>query len=290
MRIDKNGKIIPNHQESADSLDYNNELTQELENYSKSIEKYVTGDEYNRLPASLKATYNPERFYNDIIHGDIERLCIPESDNLVNPANYVQSSFEWIVKATGFIAEHLNRWIEEQLTPELKFWYRPSHSKPFTERLIAINKACEDLLNVLPARLPNFPQRFIEKHKELKRVASEADSRSTCDLENGIHNFKLASETFHKTILAIHSEALLYVETKAKQAGEEKSAETEQGNKAINKPENKTRKIFGDKFEVFGLPIDYKNLLYKIKNWPCVAKRIKAIKNLIECKLKKTEK
>ena len=68
------------------------------------------------------------------------------------------------------------------------------------------------------------------------------------------------------------------------------SAETEQENKAINKPENKTRKIFGDKFEVCGLPIYHKNLWYKIKNWPCVAKIIKAIRNLIECKLKKTEK
>ncbi len=228
LRIDKNEGIVPNDQESENSANYKNKLTQIFKNFNKSVEKYTAGDKYNRLPVSLKARYNPEKFYTDIIKGDIEWSRIPERDNLVNPANIVQFQFMWIVETTCFIAKHLNRWIEEELTPELKHWYKPPHSKPFTERLIAINKACEDLLNYLPARLPNFQQHFIEKHKELKRVASEADFRCTWDLENGIHNFKSASETFHKTILAIHSEALLYVETKAKQTEGEQPTETGQ--------------------------------------------------------------
>ena len=70
----------------------------------------------------------------------------------------------------------------------------------------------------------------------------------------------------------------------------EKSADAEQGKKAINKPNNQSRQILGDEFEIWGLSINYKNLWHKIKNWPCVAKRIKAIRNFIECKLKKAEK
>lgn len=64
-------------------------------------------------------------------------------------------------------------------------------------------------------------------------------------------------------------------------------AETRQGNKTTNKPNSKTGKILGDKLELWGLSINYKNLWYKIKNCPCVAKRIKAIRTFIQCKLKK---
>ena len=44
-----------------------------------------------------------------------------------------------------------------------------------------------------------------------------------------------------------------------------KSAGTGGGNKVINKPNGKSPKIFGDKFEVWGLSINYKNLWHKIK-------------------------
>ncbi len=59
-----------------------------------------------------------------------------------------------------------------------------------------------------------------------------------------------------------------------------KPAETEQENKAINKPNGESHKIFGDKFEVWGLSINYKNSWHKIKNWPCVARGIKKIRKL----------
>jgi len=74
------------------------------------------------------------------------------------------------------------------------------------------------------------------------------------------------------------------VKTEAEQSAPQTPAEIGQENKAINKP---NRKIFGDKFEAWGFSINYKNLWYKIKNWPRVVKRIKAIRNFIECKLKK---
>ena len=61
---------------------------------------------------------------------------------------------------------------------------------------------------------------------------------------------------------------------------QQKPAETEQEKKAINKPNGKSHKIFGDKFEVWGLTINYKNSWHKIKNWPCVARRIKKIRKL----------
>ncbi|HUV40774.1 MAG TPA: hypothetical protein VMW23_03175 [Sedimentisphaerales bacterium] len=57
-------------------------------------------------------------------------------------------------------------------------------------------------------------------------------------------------------------------------------AETGQKNEAINKPNSKPTKIFGDTYNLWGLPINYKNLLHKIKNWPCVARRIKEIRKL----------
>ena len=65
-------------------------------------------------------------------------------------------------------------------------------------------------------------------------------------------------------------------------------AETGRGNEAINKPNSKARKIFGDEFGIWGLSINYKNLWHKIKNLACIAKKIKAIRNFIECKLKKS--
>ncbi len=69
------------------------------------------------------------------------------------------------------------------------------------------------------------------------------------------------------------------------------SAETPQENKAINKPNGKSHKIFGDKFELpWGPSINYKNLWHKIKNWPCVVKRIEAIRNFIKRKLKNKAK
>ena len=50
--------------------------------------------------------------------------------------------------------------------------------------------------------------------------------------------------------------------------------------KVVNKPNGKSRKIFGDKFEVWGLSINYKNSWHKIKNWPCVVRGIKKIRKL----------
>ena len=44
------------------------------------------------------------------------------------------------------------------------------------------------------------------------------------------------------------------------------------------KPNSKNRKIFGDKFKLWGLSINYKNLWHKIKNWLCVARGIKKIR------------
>ncbi len=67
-------------------------------------------------------------------------------------------------------------------------------------------------------------------------------------------------------------------------------AETGQKDKAINKPNSKSHKIFDDKFKVWGLSINYKNLWHKIKNWPCVVKRIEAIRNFIKRKLKNKAK
>lgn len=63
-------------------------------------------------------------------------------------------------------------------------------------------------------------------------------------------------------------------------------AETGQEKETISKPNSQNRKIFGDKFELWGLSINYKNLWHFIKSWPCVTKRIKTIRNFIKCKLK----
>lgn len=56
--------------------------------------------------------------------------------------------------------------------------------------------------------------------------------------------------------------------------------ETEQEKQAINKPNGKSHKIFGDEFEVWGLSINYKNFWHKTKNRPCVARGIKKIRKL----------
>ncbi|MFC1675565.1 hypothetical protein ACFL3G_00710 [Planctomycetota bacterium] len=214
--INPKGNRVPNNQELKDSANNEHELAQALKDLSKLREKYAASDDYNRLPASLKAIFNTDNFLADILYDDVKWTRIPERDNLEYPINssngFVQDQFVLLVEATGFIAMHLKRWIEEELTPELRCWYRLD--KPFVNRLIPIQKTCENLLNILPARLPNFERRFIEKYEELKCVALEADSCRTCDLENGIHNFKSASEAFHKTILAILSEAYVYVKQK----------------------------------------------------------------------------
>ena len=201
-----------------------------LRELSEIREKYAESAEYNSLPASLKAIYNTDKFLDDILFGDIEWPTIPERDDLEKPVNssngHFQSQFVWLVEATGFIARHLKRWIEEQLTPELSCWYR--FDKPFTNRLRVIQNTCENLLNVLPARLPDFQQRFMEKYEELKRVALEADSSRTCDLENSIHNFKSASEAFYKTMLIINSEAFVYIKgTKPASGGNVGDTKTE---------------------------------------------------------------
>jgi len=63
--------------------------------------------------------------------------------------------------------------------------------------------------------------------------------------------------------------------------------ETGQENGIENKPNGKSHKIFGDTIGFpWGPQINYKNLWHKVKNWPCVTKIIKTIRNFIECKLK----
>ena len=67
-----------------------------------------------------------------------------------------------------------------------------------------------------------------------------------------------------------------------------KPAETGQGNKAINKPNSKFRKIFGDTISLPWCPsINYKNLWHKIKNWPYVARGIKKIRKLFRMQAEK---
>lgn len=56
---------------------------------------------------------------------------------------------------------------------------------------------------------------------------------------------------------------------------------TDQEQEAINKPDSKNRKIFGETFNFHGIQINYRNLWHKIKNQPFVAKILKVIKRLL---------
>ncbi len=71
-------------------------------------------------------------------------------------------------------------------------------------------------------------------------------------------------------------------ETEQAKLAAEKPAEKRDENKAISTPNDKSRKIFGDKFVVWGLSINYKNSWHKIKNWPCVARGIRKIRKLFK--------
>ena len=78
----------------------------------------------------------------------------------------------------------------------------------------------------------------------------------------------------------IHNEAVLRIVELSKLKDPVKPAETGQENEAINKPNGKSRKIFGDKFEVWGLLINYKNLWHKIKNCHVWQGELKKIRKL----------
>ena len=106
-------------------------------------------------------------------------------------------------------------------------------------------------------------------------------------LKKAIENVRKAVKTHDKgeitgTDVKVHVAYLIKeLDALCRPAAPKKPAETRQENKAINKPNDKSHKIFGDKFELpWGPSINYKNLWHKIKNWPSVARRIKKIRKL----------
>lgn len=168
---------------------------------------------------SKKSEYNSLEFLNDIIYGDIESPKIPERNTLTKLSDtsdkQKRAQFILLVEVTEFILLHLERWIKERLTPDLRFWYIEcsAFETPFTTRLMAIEKCCEGVLNVLPARLPDFQQRFGEMYERLIQSASEADSTRFENLKDSINIFKAASKNFCGIVRMIHSEALAIIKS-----------------------------------------------------------------------------
>jgi len=109
-----------------------------------------------------------------------------------NADELIQSQTAWLAKTSAYIAMHLKRWWEKKVV------------SPFTNRMMQIRQPCEDLLNVLPARLPAFQQRFREKYEQMLSVAKKADEVGT-----GIINFKVSARDFYEIVMMIHSEALV---------------------------------------------------------------------------------
>ncbi len=197
---------------------------------------------------------------DEVLKGDIKRPTEFDkfiSENPKSSDELVLSQIAWIAKTSAYIAMHLKRWAEERVIRKIDHWYR-NVSNPFTKRLAVINIPCKDLLDALSARLPNLQNRFKEQCEQLLSIAKNADKEQR--LGTGINNFKKAAISLHGTTLTIHSEAVAKIEQLT-------------GN-------NKSSKIFGDEVIVGCLPVNYKNLWHKIKNWPCVARRIKKIRKL----------
>lgn len=165
-----------------------------------------------------------ENEINEVLYGDIEwptefdKLIIKEPKNA---EEYVKSQTAWLAKASAYIAMHLKRWVEEKVVDKIYYWYK-NVSSPFTKRMMPIIQPCEDLLNVLPARLPTFQQRFREKYEQMLSVAKKADEKLIYRLDKDINNFKLAAKDLHEIVMMIHSEALVAVKADL----DEKPAET----------------------------------------------------------------
>jgi hypothetical protein len=199
-----------------------------------------------------------------IIFGDIE--WPKEFDEYIseNPKidEYEISQMAWLAKASAYILMHLKRWVEESITKESKIyhWYADVIN-PFTYRMVPIKQPCEDMLDVLSARLPNLEKRFSEQHGRLLSVAEKADSERISNPVVSINSFKTAAKDFHGTVFMIHSEAIVGLEKLTKPVYSEAGDET----KTTPETERDIDKIFGDKFSLWGLEIYWRNALAKLK-------------------------
>ncbi len=146
---------------------------------------------------------------NKVLKGDIEWPT--EFDKFIseepkNADELIQSQIAWIAKASAYIAMHLKRWAEEKVVDEIDYWYKKV-SNPFTGRVMEIMPVCENILDVLPARLPDFQQRFREKYEQLVSVAKSGDKERIDRIGRAINNFKYAAYNFYGIVMMIHSEA-----------------------------------------------------------------------------------
>lgn len=126
------------------------------------------------------------------------------SKNPKNANELIQSQTAWLAKTSAYIAMHLKKWWEKKIIG------------PFTNQVMQIRQPCEDLLDVLPARLPAFQQRFREKYEQMLSVAKKADEVGT-----GIINFKVAARDFYEIVMMIHSEALVTLDVNLEPAEKE---------------------------------------------------------------------
>ena len=135
-----------------------------------------------------------------------------------NADELIQSQTAWLAKTSAYIAMHLKRWWEKKVV------------SPFTNRMMQIRQPCEDLLNVLPARLPAFQQRFREKYEQLLSVAKEADEKKLIYRPGkDIINFKVAARDFYEIVMMIHSEALVALKANLEPEDTRQNATTAKG-------------------------------------------------------------
>ena len=191
-----------------------------------------------------------------VIFGDLEWPTEFDQYIIENPTDegeLIISQLAWLAKASAYILMRLKRWLEMGAEKEVKQFYK-TYINPFAFQMNAINVTCGDLLDILPARLPTLEQRFREQYVKMLSVAEKADKERFSKLGECINSFKATSRDFHGTVFMIHSEAFIELK-KLTQSASGKAGDTKKN----------TQKILGDKFNLWGLEINWRVLWDKLK-------------------------
>jgi hypothetical protein len=168
-----------------------------------------------------------------VIFGDIEWPTEFDQYVIENPTNAdeaIVSQIAWLAKASAYILMRLKRWVEMGAEKEVEQFYK-TYNKPFMYQMSAINITCGYILDILPARLPTYEQRFREQYEKILSVAQKADKEQDNKLGTGISSFKSAARDLHGTVSMIHSEACMELEKLTKQTSG-KAGKTETGGNA----------------------------------------------------------
>lgn len=176
--------------------------------------------------------------HNDFIFGGIEWPNKPEYEQIkCNSEDTEIKQFVWLVEATTYIALHLRRLIEEEITGLAAEWYNEMRHA-FRWRLMPIDGPCANMFDILPARLPAFTTIYKEKYDSMVKVATEADLSNTIDIDNVIQKFKKALYNLEIKVSAIYSEASIQLK---KQIGKKIPPKTGEENKTKKRRKRKIK-------------------------------------------------